>query len=64
MFKNYRLNLVFLLFSILSVVIISELFFLQVLDNDENAQQIENQNFEVFYLPASRGEIFDINGNK
>ena len=64
MFKNYRLNLVFLLFSILSVVIIRELFFLQVLDNDENAQQIENQNFEVFYLPASRGEIFDINGNK
>jgi penicillin-binding protein 2 len=63
-FKNYRLNLVFLLFSILSVVIIRELFFLQVLDNDENAQQIENQNFEVFYLPASRGEIFDINGNK
>ena len=64
MFKNYRLNLVFLLFSILSVVIIRELFLLQVLDNDENAQQIENQNFEVFYLPASRGEIFDINGNK
>jgi len=63
-FKNYRLNLVFLLFSILSVVIISELFVLQVLDNDENSQQIENQNFEVFYIPASRGEIFDINGNK
>ena len=64
MFKNYRLNLVFLLFSIFSVVIISELFVLQVLDNDENSQQIENQNFEVFYIPASRGEIFDINGNK
>jgi len=63
-FKNYRLNLVFLLFSVLSVVIISELFVLQILDNDENAQQIENQNFEVFYIPASRGEIFDINGNK
>ena len=64
MFKNYRLNLVFLLFSVLSVVIIIELFVLQILDNDENAQQIENQNFEVFYIPASRGEIFDINGNK
>jgi penicillin-binding protein 2 len=63
-FKNYRLNLVFLLFSVLSVVIIIELFVLQILDNDENAQQIENQNFEVFYIPASRGEIFDINGNK
>jgi cell division protein FtsI/penicillin-binding protein 2 len=35
-----------------------------VLDNEENAQQIENQNFEVFYIPAARGEIFDINGNK
>ncbi|MBA4811471.1 MAG: hypothetical protein H2033_01405, partial [Candidatus Actinomarinales bacterium] len=35
-----------------------------MLDNEENAQQIENQNFEVFYIPAARGEIFDINGNK
>ena len=64
MFNNYRLNFVFLLFSLLLVVIISELFSLQVINNEENALQIENQNFEVFYIPAPRGEIFDINGNK
>ena len=64
MFSNYRLNFVFLLFSLLLVVIISELFSLQVINNEENALQIENQNFEVFYIPAPRGEIFDINGNK
>ena len=64
MFNKYRLNFLFLLFSIFLVVIFSELFALQVLDNEENAQQIENQNFEVFYIPAARGEIFDINGNK
>ena len=64
MFNKYRLNFVLLLFSIFLVVIFSELFVLQVLDNEENAQQIENQNFEVFYIPAARGEIFDINGNK
>ena len=64
MFNIYRLNSVLILFSIFSVVIFSELFVLQVLDNEENAQQIENQNFEVFYIPAARGEIFDINGNK
>ena len=64
MFNKYRLNFVLILFSIFSVVIFSELFVLQVLDNEENAQQIENQNFEVFYIPAARGEIFDINGNK
>ena len=64
MFNNYRLNFVFLLFSLLLVVFISELFSLQVINNEENAQQIENQNFEVFYIPAPRGEIFDINGNK
>ena len=64
MFNKYRLNSVLILFSIFSVVIFSELFVLQVLDNEENAQQIENQNFEVFYIPAARGEIFDINGNK
>ena len=64
MFNKFRLNFVLILFSIFSVVIFSELFVLQVLDNEENAQQIENQNFEVFYIPAARGEIFDINGNK
>ena len=64
MFNKYRLNSVLILFSIFSAVIFSELFVLQVLDNEENAQQIENQNFEVFYIPAARGEIFDINGNK
>ena len=64
MFNKYRLNFVFLLFSVFLVVIFSNLFALQVLDNEENAQQIENQNFEVFYIPAARGEIFDINGNK
>ena len=46
------------------MVILSELFSLQVINNEENALQIENQNFEVFYIPAPRGEIFDINGNK
>ena len=64
MFNNYRLNFVFLLFSLLLVVIVSELFSLQVINNEDNALQIENQNFEVFYIPAPRGEIFDINGNK
>ena len=64
MFNKYRLNFIFLLFSVFLVVIFSNLFALQVLDNEENAQQIENQNFEVFYIPAARGEIFDINGNK
>ena len=64
MFNKYRLNFVFLLFSVFLVVIFINLFALQVLDNEENAEQIENQNFEVFYIPAARGEIFDINGNK
>ena len=64
MFNKYRLNFVFLLFSVFLVVIFTNLFALQILDNEENAQQIESQNFEVFYIPAARGEIFDINGNK
>ena len=64
MFNKLRLNFVFLLFFVILVVIFSDLFSLQVLDNEENAQQIENQNFEIFYIPAARGEIFDINGNK
>ncbi len=64
MFNKYRLNFVFLLFFIFLFVIFSNLFSLQILDNEENAQQIANQNYEVFYIPAARGQIFDINGNK
>jgi len=63
-FNKYRLNFVFLLLFIFLFVIFSNLFSLQILDNEENAQQIANQNYEVFYIPAARGQIFDINGNK
>ena len=64
MFSKFRLNVIFLIFAIFLSLIFRELFILQIIDNDENTQDIVNQNFETFYIPAPRGEIQDLNGNK
>ena len=44
-------------------IVFREIFILQIVNNDENTQEIINQNFETFYIPAPRGQITDINGN-
>ena len=64
MFSKFRLNAIFLVFAIFLSLVFRELFILQIIDNDENTQDIVDQNFETFYIPAPRGEILDINGNK
>ena len=53
-----------MIFAIFLSLIFRELFILQIINNDENTQDIVNQNFETFYIPAPRGEILDLNGNK
>jgi len=63
MFSRVRLKLVFFIFAILISLIFREIFILQIVNNDENTQEIINQNFETFYIPAPRGQIADINGN-
>ena len=64
MFSKLRLNVIFLIFAIFLSLIFRELFILQIINNDENTQDIISQNFETFYIPAPRGEILDLNGNK
>ena len=63
-FSKFRLNIIFLIFGIFLSLVFSELFTLQILDNDQNTQDIIDQNFESYYVPAPRGEILDINGVK
>ena len=63
MFSRVRLKLVFFIFATLISLIFREIFILQIVNNDENTQEIINQNFETFYIPAPRGQIADINGN-
>ena len=64
MFSKFRLNLIFIIFGIFLTLIFRELFILQIINSDDNTQDIVNQNFETFYIPAPRGEILDLNGNK
>ena len=64
MFSKFRLNIIFIIFAIFLSLIFRELFILQIINTDENTQDIVNQNFETYYIPAPRGEIIDINGNK
>ena len=64
MFSKFRLNIIFIIFAIFLSLIFRELFILQIINSDENTQDIVNQNFETYYIPAPRGEIIDINGNK
>mgnify|MGYP001185368059 FL=1 len=63
MFSKVRLKIVFFIFATLISIVFREIFILQIVDNDENTQEIINQNFETFYIPAPRGQITDINGN-
>ena len=64
MFSKFRLNIIFIIFAIFLSLIFRELFILQIINTDENTQDIINQNFETYYIPAPRGEIIDTNGNK
>lgn len=64
MFNIFRLRLVFFTFLFLSSFILFDVFKLQTTSFGENNEIINNQNFDIFYIPAPRGEIYDRNGYK
>lgn len=64
MFNIFRLRLVFFTFLFLSSFILFDVFKLQTTSFDKNNEIINNQNFDIFYIPAPRGEIYDRNGYK
>lgn len=62
MIINKRLFLVYLLIISVFVLLMSRLFFLQVVKGDEYASTAENNTYRVISLPARRGDIVDVEG--
>ena len=61
---NYkRLSSVYFLILISMSVALLNIFNLQFTNQDELREKILKQNYETFYIPAPRGDIFDRNGN-
>ena len=57
MFSKDRLKIVFFIFATLISIVFREIFILQIVNNDENTQEIINQNFETFYIPAPKVKL-------
>ncbi len=63
MFSFKRLIIVLSGFFCIFIFILFEIFSLQTTDISELTETLEDQNLEIFYIPAPRGEIYDINNN-
>ena len=63
MFSFNRLVLVLLGFFCILIFIFYEIFSLQTTEISELTETLEEQNLEIFYIPAPRGEIYDITNN-
>ena len=61
MFSFKRLIIVLTGFFCIFIFILYEIFSLQTTDISELTETLEDQNLEIFYIPAPRGEIYDIN---
>ncbi|MCL1816955.1 MAG: penicillin-binding transpeptidase domain-containing protein [Clostridiales bacterium] len=60
--RKITVILVFMMLFILAVI--SRLFFIQFVQAEEMAEKAENHRIKDLLVPASRGTIFDRNGNK
>lgn len=63
MFSFNRLVLVLLGFFCILIFIFYEIFSLQTTEISELTETLEEQNLEIFYIPAPRGEIYDNTNN-
>lgn len=61
MYSFKRLIIVLTGFFCIFIFILYEIFSLQTTDISELTETLEDQNLEIFYIPAPRGEIYDIN---
>ena len=64
MFLRNRYNFLALGFISYFLYIIYSIYSLQILDIDDSIKRIDEQTYDVVYLSAPRGEIFDTNNNK
>ena len=64
MFLRNRYNYLASLFVLYFVFILYNLFSLQIINIEQSIQDIDKQTFDIVYLPAPRGEIYDKNDQK
>ena len=59
MFKFYRVQFLFIIIFLIFSFILFDIFSLQVTEYSSVEEEIKNQTFQEYYIPAPRGEIFD-----
>ena len=64
MFLRNRYNYLVLFFISYFLFIIYNFYSLQILNIDDSIKKIDQQTFDVFYLSAPRGEIYDTSNEK
>ena len=59
MFKFYRVQFLFIIIFVIFSFILFDIFSLQVTEYSSVEEEIKNQTFQEYYIPAPRGEIYD-----
>ena len=59
MFKFYRVQFLFIIIFLMFSFILFDIFSLQVTEYSSVEEEIKNQTFQEYYIPAPRGEIYD-----
>ena len=59
MFKFYRVQFLFIIIFLIFSFILFDIFSLQVTEYSSVEEEIKNQIFQEYYIPAPRGEIYD-----
>ena len=63
-YSKIRVGVVFLLFVMTFVLFFTRLLYVQVVMGEELKLKAEHKFQELIELPAARGEIYDVRGNK
>ena len=64
MFRFHRVQFLFFIILLIFFFILFDIFSLQVTDYSSVEEQIQNQTFQEYYIPAPRGEIYDSKNTK
>lgn len=63
-YSKVRIGVIAILFAMSFVIFFARLVFVQVVQGDQLRERAKRQYLQSIELPAARGEIFDIKGNK
>ena len=64
MFKFHRVQFLFIIILLIFSFVLFDIFSLQVTEYSSVEEQIQNQTFQEYYIPAPRGEIYDSKNTK